>query len=135
MLLFYDLIHQGIMPLFFFLSAIYAYSYVSLAVAFFLSQSHTSFCNIGTLYTTLHEVIIIGNIVLFEGLVVFICYQNLWLQIYSPQLETPPPRWVHFAHGMLLFLYQVGFHFYMFFFVSLICYLLFMGLGEVGGEM
>ncbi|XP_071926421.1 choline/ethanolaminephosphotransferase 1-like isoform X1 [Coffea arabica] len=26
--------------------------------------------------------------------------------IYSPQLDTPPPRWVHFAHGILLFLYQ-----------------------------
>ncbi|GFQ04649.1 choline/ethanolaminephosphotransferase 1 [Phtheirospermum japonicum] len=27
--------------------------------------------------------------------------------IYSPQLDSPPPRWVHFAHGLLLFLYQV----------------------------
>ncbi|CAN1312743.1 Choline/ethanolaminephosphotransferase 1 [Linum perenne] len=26
--------------------------------------------------------------------------------IYSPQLDTAPPRWVHFAHGLLLFLYQ-----------------------------
>nr|ABK96285.1 unknown [Populus trichocarpa x Populus deltoides] len=26
--------------------------------------------------------------------------------IYSPRLDTPPPRWVHFAHGLLLFLYQ-----------------------------
>ncbi|KAL0430052.1 UNVERIFIED_CONTAM: Choline/ethanolaminephosphotransferase 2 [Sesamum radiatum] len=26
--------------------------------------------------------------------------------IYSPQLDSPPPRWVHFAHGLLLFLYQ-----------------------------
>ncbi|GAA0154099.1 transferase [Lithospermum erythrorhizon] len=26
--------------------------------------------------------------------------------IYSPQLDTPPPRWVNFAHGLLLFLYQ-----------------------------
>ncbi|KAI5678753.1 hypothetical protein M9H77_09703 [Catharanthus roseus] len=26
--------------------------------------------------------------------------------IYSPQLDSPPPRWVHFAHGILLFLYQ-----------------------------
>jgi len=29
-------------------------------------------------------------------------------QIYSPQLDSAPPRWVHFAHGLLLFLYQVG---------------------------
>ncbi|KAK6931421.1 CDP-alcohol phosphatidyltransferase [Dillenia turbinata] len=26
--------------------------------------------------------------------------------IYSPGLDTPPPRWVHVAHGLLLFLYQ-----------------------------
>ncbi|KAJ9140643.1 hypothetical protein P3X46_031267 [Hevea brasiliensis] len=26
--------------------------------------------------------------------------------IYSPRLDTAPPRWVHFAHGLLLFLYQ-----------------------------
>lgn len=28
-------------------------------------------------------------------------------QIYSPLLDSPPPRWVNFAHGLLLFLYQV----------------------------
>ncbi|CAH8351537.1 unnamed protein product [Eruca vesicaria subsp. sativa] len=26
--------------------------------------------------------------------------------VYSPLLDSPPPRWVHFAHGLLLFLYQ-----------------------------
>ncbi|KAL8106008.1 choline/ethanolaminephosphotransferase 1-like isoform X3 [Apium graveolens] len=26
--------------------------------------------------------------------------------IYSPHLDSPPPRWVHLAHGILLFLYQ-----------------------------
>lgn len=26
--------------------------------------------------------------------------------IYSPRLDSAPPRWVHFAHGLLLFLYQ-----------------------------
>ncbi|XP_064982695.1 choline/ethanolaminephosphotransferase 1 isoform X1 [Musa acuminata AAA Group] len=26
--------------------------------------------------------------------------------IYSPHLDTAPPRWVHLAHGLLLFLYQ-----------------------------
>lgn len=31
-------------------------------------------------------------------------------QIYSPCLDTAPPRWVHFAHGLLLFLYQVPFY-------------------------
>ncbi|EMS62205.1 putative CDP-alcohol phosphatidyltransferase class-I family protein 2 [Triticum urartu] len=27
-------------------------------------------------------------------------------RIYSPHLDTAPPRWVHLAHGILLFLYQ-----------------------------
>uniref|UniRef100_A0A8R7QNB3 CDP-alcohol phosphatidyltransferase class-I family protein 3 n=1 Tax=Triticum urartu TaxID=4572 RepID=A0A8R7QNB3_TRIUA len=26
--------------------------------------------------------------------------------LYSPHLDTAPPRWVHLAHGILLFLYQ-----------------------------
>uniref|UniRef100_A0A0A0KTQ1 Aminoalcoholphosphotransferase n=1 Tax=Cucumis sativus TaxID=3659 RepID=A0A0A0KTQ1_CUCSA len=26
--------------------------------------------------------------------------------VYSPHLDSAPPRWVHFAHGLLLFLYQ-----------------------------
>lgn len=26
--------------------------------------------------------------------------------IYAPHLDSPPPRWVHLAHGLLLFLYQ-----------------------------
>ncbi|XP_022878380.1 choline/ethanolaminephosphotransferase 1-like [Olea europaea var. sylvestris] len=30
----------------------------------------------------------------------------LLLQIYSPKLDSPPPRWVNFVHGLLLFLYQ-----------------------------
>ncbi|KAH6754823.1 aminoalcoholphosphotransferase 1 [Perilla frutescens var. hirtella] len=25
------------------------------------------------------------------------------MQIYSPKLDSPPPRWVNFAHGLLLF--------------------------------
>uniref|UniRef100_N1R2U2 Putative CDP-alcohol phosphatidyltransferase class-I family protein 3 n=1 Tax=Aegilops tauschii TaxID=37682 RepID=N1R2U2_AEGTA len=33
----------------------------------------------------------------------------LWFppnMLYSPHLDTAPPRWVHLAHGILLFLYQ-----------------------------
>ncbi|GJM90034.1 hypothetical protein PR202_ga06273 [Eleusine coracana subsp. coracana] len=26
--------------------------------------------------------------------------------VYSPHLDTAPPRWVHLAHGLLLFIYQ-----------------------------
>ncbi|KAG5062950.1 hypothetical protein JHK85_004133 [Glycine max] len=36
----------------------------------------------------------------------FLLVSALLGYIYSPQLDTPPPRWVHFAHGLLLFLYQ-----------------------------
>ena len=32
-------------------------------------------------------------------------------QIYSPCLDSPPPRWVNFAHGLLLFLCQVCINF------------------------
>ncbi|URD92204.1 CDP-alcohol phosphatidyltransferase [Musa troglodytarum] len=31
---------------------------------------------------------------------------HLICKIYSPHLDTAPPRWVHLAHGLLLFLYQ-----------------------------
>ncbi|KAI3452956.1 hypothetical protein Pfo_009619 [Paulownia fortunei] len=36
----------------------------------------------------------------------FLVMSALLGYIYSPQLDSPPPRWVHFAHGLLLFLYQ-----------------------------
>lgn len=36
----------------------------------------------------------------------FIVTSALLSYVYSPQLDSPPPRWVHFAHGLLLFLYQ-----------------------------
>lgn len=36
----------------------------------------------------------------------FIVTSALLSYVYSPQLDNPPPTWVHFAHGLLLFLYQ-----------------------------
>ncbi|KAF2547389.1 hypothetical protein F2Q70_00023021 [Brassica cretica] len=36
----------------------------------------------------------------------FLVTSSLLGYIYSPQLDSPPPRWVHFEHGSLLFLYQ-----------------------------
>ncbi|KAK8365789.1 hypothetical protein V6Z11_A02G077400 [Gossypium hirsutum] len=33
------------------------------------------------------------------------CLKSL-LTVHSPRLDSPPPRWVHLAHGLLLFLYQ-----------------------------
>ncbi|XP_004487395.1 choline/ethanolaminephosphotransferase 1 [Cicer arietinum] len=36
----------------------------------------------------------------------FLLLSALLGYIYSPHLDSAPPRWVHFAHGLLLFLYQ-----------------------------
>lgn len=36
----------------------------------------------------------------------FLVISALLGYIYSPHLDTAPPRWVHLAHGLLLFLYQ-----------------------------
>ncbi|VAI84023.1 unnamed protein product [Triticum turgidum subsp. durum] len=36
----------------------------------------------------------------------FLLTSSLLSYIYSPHLDTAPPRWVHLAHGILLFLYQ-----------------------------
>ncbi|WVZ02622.1 hypothetical protein V8G54_023428 [Vigna mungo] len=36
----------------------------------------------------------------------FLLVSALLGYIYSPHLDSAPPRWVHFAHGLLLFLYQ-----------------------------
>ncbi|XP_072967041.1 choline/ethanolaminephosphotransferase 1-like [Typha angustifolia] len=36
----------------------------------------------------------------------FLVISALLGYIYAPHLDTAPPRWVHLAHGLLLFLYQ-----------------------------
>ncbi|XP_042488225.1 choline/ethanolaminephosphotransferase 1 [Macadamia integrifolia] len=36
----------------------------------------------------------------------FLLLSTLLGYVYSPHLDSPPPRWVHLAHGLLLFLYQ-----------------------------
>jgi ethanolaminephosphotransferase len=45
------------------------------------------------------------NMITLTGFI-FLVISALLSYIYSPQLDTPPPRWVIFAHGLLLFLYQ-----------------------------
>lgn len=45
------------------------------------------------------------NMITLTGFM-FLVTSSLLGYIYSPQLDSPPPRWVHFAHGLLLFLYQ-----------------------------
>ncbi|XP_047314160.1 choline/ethanolaminephosphotransferase 1-like [Impatiens glandulifera] len=36
----------------------------------------------------------------------FLVISSLLGYVYSSHLDSPPPRWVNFAHGLLLFLYQ-----------------------------
>ncbi|XP_013586827.1 PREDICTED: choline/ethanolaminephosphotransferase 1-like isoform X2 [Brassica oleracea var. oleracea] len=45
------------------------------------------------------------NMITLMGFI-FLVTSSLLGYIYSPQLDSPPPRWVHFEHGSLLFLYQ-----------------------------
>ncbi|KAK4263697.1 hypothetical protein QN277_029078 [Acacia crassicarpa] len=45
------------------------------------------------------------NMITLTGFM-FLILSALLGYIYSPHLDSPPPRWVHLAHGLLLFLYQ-----------------------------
>ncbi|XP_022734982.1 choline/ethanolaminephosphotransferase 1-like isoform X2 [Durio zibethinus] len=45
------------------------------------------------------------NMITLTGFM-FLVTSAMLAYIYSPHLDSPPPRWVHFAHGLLLFLYQ-----------------------------
>lgn len=45
------------------------------------------------------------NMITLTGFL-FLVTSALLGYIYSPLLDSPPPRWVNFAHGLLLFLYQ-----------------------------
>lgn len=45
------------------------------------------------------------NMITLTGFM-FLLTSALLSYIYSPHLDTAPPRWVHLAHGVLLFLYQ-----------------------------
>ncbi|KAL5725573.1 ethanolaminephosphotransferase [Ranunculus cassubicifolius] len=45
------------------------------------------------------------NMITLTGFM-FLLTSALLGYIYSPRLDSPPPRWVNFAHGLLLFLYQ-----------------------------
>ncbi|KMT03371.1 hypothetical protein BVRB_8g190590 isoform B [Beta vulgaris subsp. vulgaris] len=45
------------------------------------------------------------NMITLTGLM-FLTTSALLGYLYSPRLDSPPPRWVNFMHGLLLFLYQ-----------------------------
>ncbi|KAL9240734.1 hypothetical protein vseg_014919 [Gypsophila vaccaria] len=45
------------------------------------------------------------NMITLTGFM-FLLASALLGYVYSPHLDSPPPRWVHFMHGLLLFLYQ-----------------------------
>ncbi|KMT03372.1 hypothetical protein BVRB_8g190590 isoform C [Beta vulgaris subsp. vulgaris] len=46
------------------------------------------------------------NMITLTGLM-FLTTSALLGYLYSPRLDSPPPRWVNFMHGLLLFLYQL----------------------------
>ncbi|KAI0500896.1 hypothetical protein KFK09_019114 [Dendrobium nobile] len=78
----------------------YKYSGVdnSLVAKYILQPFWSRFVNIFPLWVP-------PNMITLTGFV-FVLLSALLGYIYSPHLDTAPPRWVHFAHGMLLFLYQ-----------------------------
>ncbi|KAK4260914.1 hypothetical protein QN277_003975 [Acacia crassicarpa] len=56
-------------------------------------------------FVTLFPLWMPPNMITLTGFM-FLLVSALLGYIYSPRLDSPPPRWVHFAHGLLLFLYQ-----------------------------
>lgn len=58
-----------------------------------------------TWFVTLFPLWMPPNMITLTGFM-FLLISALLGYIYSPQLDTAPPRWVHVAHGLLLFLYQ-----------------------------
>ncbi|KAK2978886.1 hypothetical protein RJ640_030935 [Escallonia rubra] len=69
-------------------------------------NNHLSFCLL-TNFAVLNNinVISIHFQITLTGFM-FLVLSALLGYIYSPHLDSPPPRWVNFAHGLLLFLYQ-----------------------------
>lgn len=78
----------------------YKYSGVdhSLVSKYVLQPFWTRFVNFFPLWMPPNMITLMGFMFLLTS--AFLGY------IYSPKLDSPPPRWVHFAHGLLLFLYQ-----------------------------
>ncbi|CAJ2638606.1 unnamed protein product [Trifolium pratense] len=58
-----------------------------------------------TWFVTLFPLWMPPNLITLTGFM-FLLISALLGYIYSPQLDSAPPRWVHVAHGLLLFLYQ-----------------------------
>ncbi|KAL8121016.1 choline/ethanolaminephosphotransferase 1 [Apium graveolens] len=78
----------------------YKYSGVdhSYLAKYVLQPFWTSFVDIFPLWMPPNMITLMGFV--FLGISASLGY------IYSPHLDSPPPRWVHVAHGLLLFLYQ-----------------------------
>ncbi|XP_011623785.1 choline/ethanolaminephosphotransferase 1 isoform X2 [Amborella trichopoda] len=68
-------------------------------VAKYILQPFWSYC------VNLFPLWIAPNVITAVGLS-FILTSAFLSYVYSPLLDSPPPRWVNFAHGLLLFLYQ-----------------------------
>ncbi|KAM5567559.1 choline/ethanolaminephosphotransferase 1 [Rosa sericea] len=78
----------------------YKYSGVdhSLVSKYVLNPFWTRFVNLFPLWMP-------PNMITLTGFM-FLLTSALLGYIYSPRLDSAPPRWVNFAHGLLLFLYQ-----------------------------
>ncbi|KAB1223396.1 Choline/ethanolaminephosphotransferase 1 [Morella rubra] len=78
----------------------YKYSGVdhSLVAKYVLQPFWSRFVNFFPLWMPPNMITLVGFI--------FLLISALLGYIYSPRLDSAPPRWVHFAHGLLLFLYQ-----------------------------
>ncbi|KAL0692679.1 hypothetical protein Bca4012_059859 [Brassica carinata] len=78
----------------------YKYSGVdhSYLAKYVLNPFWTRFVNIFPLWMPPNMITLMGFM--------FLVTSALLGYVYSPLLDSPPPRWVHFAHGLLLFLYQ-----------------------------
>nr|XP_043612919.1 choline/ethanolaminephosphotransferase 1-like [Erigeron canadensis] len=58
-----------------------------------------------TKFVTFFPLWMAPNLITLTGFM-FLLTSALLGYVYSPLLDSPPPRWVHLAHGLLLFLYQ-----------------------------
>ncbi|XP_020261756.1 choline/ethanolaminephosphotransferase 1-like isoform X2 [Asparagus officinalis] len=58
-----------------------------------------------TRFVTVFPLWMAPNMITLIGFV-FLVLSALLGYFYSPRLDTVPPRWVHLAHGLLLFMYQ-----------------------------
>ncbi|XP_068310461.1 choline/ethanolaminephosphotransferase 1-like isoform X1 [Pyrus communis] len=62
-------------------------------------------CSLVSSHASISDFFFRPNMITLTGFM-FLLTSALLGYIYSPRLDSAPPRWVNFAHGLLLFLYQ-----------------------------